>query len=184
LTDALLVVDVVNTFHHDDGEALLASFRARLPAMVAVLRSAREDGRPPIVYINDAFGDWRGDRPSFVRRAIDDGLGGDAVAALAPHAEERFLFKPRYSAFDRTPLALVLEEGAVEHVILVGAATEGCVVQSAIHARELGLKATIVAAACATADPELEEIALDYAVRVGGVHVVSSLDQAWLGARA
>lgn len=60
MTDALLVVDVVNTFHHDDGEALLTSFRARLAAMVAVLRNARNDGRPPIVYINDAVGDWRG----------------------------------------------------------------------------------------------------------------------------
>jgi hypothetical protein len=37
LTETLLVVDVVDTFHHDDGEALLTSFKSRLPAMVALL---------------------------------------------------------------------------------------------------------------------------------------------------
>jgi nicotinamidase-related amidase len=177
LNDTVLVVDVVNTFRYDDGERLLASFRTRLPAMSEVLRSCRGD-ELPMVYVNDAFGDWRGDRPGFVQQAIDEGLGGDVLAALAPRPEERFLFKPRYSAFDRTPLALVPEEDGIDHVILVGASTEGCVVQSAIHARELGLKATIVATACATADPELEAVALDYAARVGGVRVVSNLEQA------
>jgi hypothetical protein len=39
--------------------------------------------------------------------------------------------------------------------------------QSAIDARELGLKATILGPACATADDELERIALAYAAEVG-----------------
>jgi nicotinamidase-related amidase len=184
LNDALLVLDVVNTFDHDDGDALLASFRSRLPAMAEALRRARDDETLPVFYANDAFGDWRGDRPSFVRRAIDEGRGGEVVAALAPLDEERFLFKPRYSAFDETPLALLLEEASVERVVLVGAATEACVVQTAIDARELGLKATIIATACATVDPELERVALDYAARVGGVQVVSSLDEARSATRA
>ncbi|HEY7692865.1 MAG TPA: isochorismatase family cysteine hydrolase [Gaiellaceae bacterium] len=157
---------------------MLASFRSRLPAMVETLEQARRDDELPIVYANDALGDWRGDRPSFVRSAIDRGLGGDVVTALEPRPEERFLFKPRYSAFDRTPLALILEESEVERVVLLGAATESCVVQTAIDARELGLQATIVGPACATADPEVEQVALAYAARVGGVHVVSSLDDA------
>jgi nicotinamidase-related amidase len=177
VNDALLVVDVVNRFDHDDGEALLASFRSRLPAIAESLQIARDEGVPAI-YVNDSFGDWRGDRPSFVRDAIDDGSGGDVVTALAPRAEDRFLFKPRYSAFDHTPLALILEEDRLDRVILVGAATEGCVVQTAIDARELGLKATIVDRACATADRELERVALDYARRVGGVYVVASLAEA------
>ena len=82
------------------------------------------------------------------------------------------------SAFDHTPLTLILEEDRIDRVILVGAATEGCVVQTAIDARELGLKATIVDRACATADRELEQVAVDYARRVGGVYVVASLAEA------
>ncbi len=178
MNDVLLVVDVVNTFDHEDGETLLASFRARLPAMVDTLKEAREDELLPIVYANDAFGDWRGDRLGFVQRAIDTGAGADVVAALRPNRHEAFLFKPRYSAFDRTPLGPMLEELAIERVILIGAATEGCVVQTAIDAREINLKATIVSSSCATASSALEQVALAYAAEVGGVRLASTLGDA------
>jgi nicotinamidase-related amidase len=56
--------------------------------------------------------------------------------------------KPRYSAFDHTPLALLLEELDRERVVLVGLTTEGCIAQSAIDARELGYKVSVVPAAC------------------------------------
>jgi nicotinamidase-related amidase len=59
----------------------------------------------------------------------------------------------------------------VDRVILVGAATEGCVVQTAIDARERGLKVSIVVNACATTDHELELTALRYASLVGGAHL-------------
>jgi nicotinamidase-related amidase len=178
LNDVLLVVDVVNTFDHEDGTALLASFRARLPAMVDTLEQARKDELLPVVYVNDAFGDWRGERLSFVQRAIDSGAGGDVVAALGPAPTEAFLFKPRYSAFDQTPLGPLLEDLAIERVILIGAATEGCVVQTAIDGRELRLKVTIVKTACATADGALEKVALAYAAEVGGVRLASTLGEA------
>jgi nicotinamidase-related amidase len=44
-------------------------------------------------------------------------------------------------------------------------------VQTALDAREHGLKATILADACATTDPELEATALRYAQDVGGIRV-------------
>lgn len=46
-------------------------------------------------------------------------------------------------------------------------------VQTAIDARERRFKVTIVADACATTDPHLEEIALRYAAEVGGARVTS-----------
>ena len=75
------------------------------------------------------------------------------------------LLKHRYSGFDHTALELLLGDLHVERLVLAGAATEGCVVQTAIDARERGFKVTIVADACATTDPHLEEIALRYAPR-------------------
>jgi nicotinamidase-related amidase len=56
----------------------------------------------PVIYVNDAQDDWRGDAPRFVRRAIAVGKGSDVVEALAPRVDEHFVFKPRYSAFDHT----------------------------------------------------------------------------------
>jgi nicotinamidase-related amidase len=177
VNDVLLVIDVVNSFRHEDGDRLLASFRSRLAGFSEALAQAR-GGDVPVIYVNDADGDWTGDAPGLVRRAVEAGKGPDVVEALAPLAHERFLFKPRYSAFDHTPLALVLEDEQVDRVLLAGAATEGCVVQSAIDAREQGFKATILRRACATADESLERVALAYASEVGGVYVAESLEEA------
>jgi nicotinamidase-related amidase len=176
--DALLVIDVVNSFRHEDGGSLLASFRSRLAGMTDALAAARAEDLP-VIYVNDAHNDWRGDAPRFVKQAIDAGRGGDVVESLAPRVDERFVFKPRYSAFDHTPLELILQADRVERVLLTGAATEGCIVQTAIDARELGHKATILAPACATADEDLERIALAYAAEVGGIRIAARLDDAF-----
>ena len=50
-------------------------------------------------------------------------------------------------------------------------ATEMCVTQTAIAARELGYKATVLAGACACVDDRLEQIALAYLADVVGVHI-------------
>jgi nicotinamidase-related amidase len=81
------------------------------------------------------------------------------------------LLKHRYSAFDHTALELLLEARGAERVLIVGATTEGCVVQTALDARERGLKATILADACATTNEELEKTALRYARDVGGIRI-------------
>jgi nicotinamidase/pyrazinamidase len=106
-----------------------------------------------------------------VRRAVEDGLGGELVAAVAPREGDRFLVKPRYSAFDHTPLDIILRELEVERILLAGTATEGCVVQTAIDAREKGFKVTVLAEACATNDPRLERVALEYLEEVVGARV-------------
>jgi nicotinamidase-related amidase len=165
--DALLLVDLVNDFEHEEGERLLESFRARHSAMVRVVGRARAD-KTPIVYANDNFGVWDGDAPRLMRQALA-GRGGELVAAIAPQDGDRFVVKPRYSGFDHTPLVLILRELEVERLLLAGASTEGCVAQTAIDARELGFKVSLLADACATVDERIEQVALDYLEAVGGV---------------
>jgi nicotinamidase-related amidase len=172
VNDALVVVDVVNEFAHEDGDKLLASFRARVGCLEASIESARASG-VPVVYANDHFGYWDGDAPGLVRRALR-GRGGDVIGAIVPRSGDSFVFKGRYSAFDHTLLEVLLEELGAERLLLVGAATEACVVQTGIDARELGYKVTIISGACATIDEELEDLALRYATEVAGMVVVPS----------
>lgn len=169
MRDALVVIDLLQRFDHEDGDALLASLRGRLSGLVDALDRARADGTP-VVYVNDLDGRWDSNAPALVRDALD-GPGGDALAEVAPHEGDRILLKPRYSIFDHTPLVVLLRELEVERLLLAGAATEMCVVQSAIDARELGFKVSILAGACATTDPELERLAFEYAERVVGARV-------------
>jgi nicotinamidase-related amidase len=169
LKDALLLVDLVNDFEHEDGERLLESFRGRHAALVRALGRARA-GEVPVLYANDNFGVWDGDAPRLVRQALA-GRGGELVAAIAPQDGDRFVVKPRYSAFDHTPLDLILRALEVERLLLAGASTEGCVTQTAIDARERGFKVSVLADACATVDERLERISLDYLETVVGVRV-------------
>jgi hypothetical protein len=134
MTDALLLVDVINDFRHEDGAKLLASFRERHDALVRALDEAREHA-VPVVYANDNFGVWDGDARRLVEEA-KQGEAGTLVARIAPEEGDRFVVKPRYSAFDHTPLVLILRELEVERILLAGAATEMCVVQTAIDAKE------------------------------------------------
>jgi nicotinamidase-related amidase len=167
--DALLLVDVINAFDHEDGERLLASFRTRHDALVRALERARRDG-VPVVYANDNVGVWDGDAPGLVRRAVE-GPGGDLVAAIAPREGDLFVIKPRYSAFDHTPLELLLREREVERLLLAGTATEMCVAQTAIAARERGFKVSVLVDACASVDERMEEISLDYLENVVGARL-------------
>src|SRR5919108_6446634 len=170
MRDALLLVDVISDFAHEDGEALLASFRERHAALVSVLERARKHD-VPVVYANDNRGAWDGDVNRLVRQAIE-GRGGDLVAQVAPREGDRFVVKPRYSAFDHTPLELILRDLEIERILLAGTATEGCVVQTAIDGRELGFKISVLADACASSDERLEQIALVYLEEVVGARLV------------
>jgi nicotinamidase-related amidase len=168
LSDALLL-DVINDFRHEDGERLLASFRERLDGLTAAISQAR-DAETPIVYANDNRGQWDGDRDRLVREALE-GPGGDLVDAIAPREGDRFVVKPRYSGFDHTPLELILHDLEVDRILLAGAATEGCVVQTAVDGRELGFKITVLADACASPDERLENVALTYLQDVVGARI-------------
>jgi nicotinamidase-related amidase len=169
MKDALLLVDVIQDFEHEAGDALLESFRTRHAGLRRALAEARANGLP-VIYANDNRGIWDGDAGGLIRGAIA-GRGGDLVAAVAPEPGDRFVVKPRYSAFDHTPLVLILRELKIERILLAGAATEMCVVQTAIDAKEEGLKVTILADACVTTDERMERLAFEYAEKIVGAVV-------------
>lgn len=173
VTDALLLVDLVNRFDHEDAERLLASYRQATPQIVEAREHAARAGAA-VIYVNDAPDRWTSDAPGLVRAAIEEGHGRNEVARVAPAAGDRFLFKPRYSGFDHTPLVLILRELGVDRIVLAGAATERCVVQTAIDGRELGFKVTILKDACAHVDEEIARIALTYAAQVVGAEVIQT----------
>jgi nicotinamidase-related amidase len=174
--DVLVIVDLFQDFGHEDGESLLTSLAARHNAFATVLDAVRR-ADVPVVFVNDHPGVWDSDARRVIAEALA-GPGGDLLRSFVPQANERIVLKPRYSAFDHTPLDVLLEQLECERLVLMGLTTEGCVAQSAIDARELGYKVSIVPAACATTDPQLEQVALQYLYQVVGVHQLgeNSLD--------
>jgi nicotinamidase-related amidase len=168
--DALVLVDVLADFGHGDGDALFASFRDALGSLETAIASARSAGIP-VVYANDDFGTWAGDRARVLaesrRRCPEPAL----IDRVAPEPDDAFLCKPRYSAFDHTPLELLLREREVRRLLLAGTATEMCVAQTAIDGRELGFQITVLPDACASVDPTNAEVALRYLEHVVGARI-------------
>ena len=170
MAKALLLVDVIKDFRHEDGGRLLASFRERHPALRRALEDARARGTP-VVYANDDAGAWTSDAPELLRRAIETGEAGDLVSEVAPREGDAVVLKPRYSAFDATPLETLLRERGVDEVVVAGTATEMCVFQTVADALRLGFQVAVQADACATVDEENERLALLYLERVLAVPV-------------
>ena len=171
MPNALLLVDVIKDFRHEDGDRLLASYRERHGALVDAIAQARASGRP-VVYANDNGGAWESDAPGLVRSAVEEGKAGELVAAVAPQPGDPFVLKPRYSAFDATPLESILrEELDADELLVAGSATELCVFQTVTDALRLGFGVTVRADACASVDEADERLALDYLERVLGVEI-------------
>jgi nicotinamidase-related amidase len=169
-SDALVLVDVLADFGHDDGDALFEAFARVVPALRETLAAARAEG-VPVVYANDDFGTWSGDRDAVLAEACTRALRPDLLTAVAPQHGDAFLTKPRYSAFDHTALDLLLREHKVRRVLLAGTATEMCVAQTAIDAREAGFQVTVLVTACASVDDRNAGLALEYLERVTGVRL-------------
>jgi len=169
---ALLLVDVVKDFLHEDGDRLLDSYRERHGALVAAVDAARGAGEA-VVYANDNEGPWESDAPALVRQAVEKGRGRELVAAIAPQDGDTFVVKTGYSAFDETPLASLLRDAlGVDELAVAGTATEMCVFQTVQDALRLGFSVSVLADACATVEPEHERLALEFLERVQGVPIV------------
>ena len=169
-SDALLLVDVLADFGHPDGEALLASYRSALPNLLTAITDARSRGIP-VVYANDDFGTWCGDRTAVVEEAKRRCPQPQLLDPVAPAERDLFVTKPRYSAFDHTPLDLLLESCGVDRVLLAGTATEMCVAQTAIAAREHGYLVSVLVDACSSVSEEDARLALGYLDRIVGARL-------------
>lgn len=132
MNSAVVVVDMLNHYDHEDGDRLVSSVREALPAMRELLARAREQG-VPIVYVNDNYGDWSACRTELVERALR-GRAPDLVEPIAPPPDVGFVVKARHSIFYQTQLAYLLRQQEIERIVLVGQVTEQCILYSALDA--------------------------------------------------
>ncbi|RSS84172.1 cysteine hydrolase family protein [Streptomyces sp. WAC06614] len=155
---ALIVIDMLNTYDHEDAEVLVRSVREALPGVEALLGRARKAGAP-VVYVNDNFGRWRSHHGEILEAALA-GRYADLVEPIAPDEESLFVVKARHSAFFETPLAYLLGQLEARRVVLCGQVTEQCVLYSALDAHIRHLDVVVALDAVAHIDPGLAEAAL------------------------
>ncbi|MFB7861602.1 isochorismatase family cysteine hydrolase [Streptomyces sp. NPDC056069] len=155
---ALIVIDMLNTYAHEDAEALVPSVREALPAITTLLENARASASP-VVYVNDNFGEWRSHHGEILRAALA-GRHADLVEPVAPDDESLFVVKARHSIFFETPLAYLLNQLGTERLVLCGQVTEQCVLYSALDAHIRHFDVVVAQDAVAHIDAELAAAAL------------------------
>ncbi|MGW5210545.1 MULTISPECIES: cysteine hydrolase family protein [unclassified Streptomyces] len=169
---ALVVVDMINTYEHEDAELLVPSARRVVPVLAELIGRAREAG-VPVVYANDNFGLWRSHQGELVDTALA-GPHADLIEPIMPDDESLFVVKARHSVFYETPLSYLLWRLGVGHVVLSGQVTEQCILYSALDAHIRHLEVTVPRDAVACIHPHLESAALEMMERNMGARVATA----------
>ncbi len=170
---ALLLIDVVNGFDFEGSERLASDAMAAAPNILALRERAHAAGIP-VTYANDNFGRWRSAFRAIVAACSDPSQPGSKVSQLlTPSERDYFVLKPRHSGFYGTALELLLEQLAVEKLILVGFATNICVLFTASDAHMRGYEVIVPSDCTASNTPELTQQALDHMRVVSSARVVA-----------
>ena len=136
---ALIVVDMLNPYEHEDAEPLTESVEAVLEPMTALIaRACDEDVE--LVYVNDNYSNWNSSQEDLAARALE-GRRPDLIEPLLPPEGASFVVKARHTIFYGTPLEYLLSQKEIDHIVLVGQVTEQCILYSALDAyvRELNV---------------------------------------------
>jgi nicotinamidase-related amidase len=162
MNQALLVMDLQNGIVArlaDQAEELLDTLErvittARGRAMpVIFVRVAFRAGAPEVSARNQSFSALKGTLP------MDETSEATQIhPRLAPREGDVLVTKRRVSAFAGSDLDVVLRSLEVDHLVLTGIATSGVVLSTTRQAADLDYRLTILADACADADPEVHRV--------------------------
>ena len=155
---ALVVIDMINTYDHEDAERLRESAKRVVPVIADLVDRARQ-ADAPIIYVNDNFGQWRSDQDALVESALG-GEHASLVEPIVPDEDSMFVVKARHSIFYETPLEYLLRQEAIDDIVLTGQATEQCILYSALDAHIRHIPVVVPRDAVAHIDEDLAEAAL------------------------
>jgi nicotinamidase-related amidase len=162
---AVVLIDVINTFDFPGSASLIRAAARAAPVIERLLARARKRG-VPVVYVNDNFGRWTSDFEATLEEAVRAERPGRRVCdRLRPVKGDYFVLKPQHSGFYATPLDLLLGHLGVHTLVLVGFATNICVLFTAHDAHMRGYHLVVPRDACAANSTRLTRAALEH-VRV------------------
>jgi nicotinamidase-related amidase len=157
---ALLMVDVVNAFDFPDSGGLVQAAARAAPRILA-LRERAHLADVPVIYANDNFGQWRSDfRMTISACSATNKPGHGVTRMLVPSERDYFVLKPRHSAFYGTALEVLLGRLQVRTLVMVGFATNICVLYTASDAHMRGYDVIVPSDCTASNTPQLTEQAL------------------------
>jgi nicotinamidase-related amidase len=156
---ALMVIDMLNGYDHEDADRLAGNVEPIVPKIRELRGRAAESDDALVLCVNDNWGGWHADRDELVRSTLQ-GKRPDLVGPIVPANEDLFVIKGRHSVFFQTPVDYILDQYAVERVVMVGQVTEQCILYSALDAHLRHLPTVVVTDAVAAIHDDLADAAL------------------------
>ena len=158
MASALIVIDMLNPYEHQDAELLMESVEQALPSMCELIEHAPEADLMT-VYVNDNHGDWTAGRGKLTRRALA-GAAPWLIEPIAPAEDVPFIVKARHSVFYQTQLEYLLRSEGIDRLILSGQVTEQCILYSALDAYVRHFEVVVPRTAVAHIHDDLADAAL------------------------
>jgi nicotinamidase-related amidase len=172
---ALVVVDMLNAYDHEDADTLMESVRDVLPAIADLVERAQGHDDVELVYVNDVYGQWNAGRAELVERVLAS-PARDLVEPIVPPEDAIFIVKARHSIFYETAVEYMLRQQGAEKVVLAGQVTEQCILYSALDAYIRHIEVEVPRDAVAHIHEDLADAALRMMEVNMGADVVSASD--------
>jgi biuret amidohydrolase len=187
---ALLVIDMQRDFLEPGGFGeTLGNDVARLQVVVPPLRALLEVARSRGLLVVHTREGHRPDLSDAPRAKVERGApslrigapgpmgrilvrgepGHDIIPALYPIAGEPVVDKPGKGAFYATDLGSILQNRAIETLIVCGVTTEVCVHTTVREANDRGYRCLVPADCCGSYFPEFHEMGLRMIKAQGGI---------------
>jgi nicotinamidase-related amidase len=158
MSTALIVIDMLNRYEHEDGDLLMVSVRQALPSIAGLIESARSHDTLT-VYVNDNHGDFAAGPRELAEWALN-GADPSLVEPILPPPGTPFVVKARHSTFYQTQLEYLLRQEGIERLVLAGQVTEQCILYSALDAYVRHFDVAIARDAIAHIHEDLADAAL------------------------
>jgi nicotinamidase-related amidase len=168
---ALIVIDMLNHYEHEDAELLMESVREKLHTLGELIGHARESDLLTI-YVNDNHGDWSAARAELGERALR-GAAPELVEPILPDPELPFVVKARHSIFYETQLEYLLRQEEIDRILLTGQVTEQCILYSALDAYVRHFDVSVMVDAVAHIHADLADAALRMMERNMRAHLIA-----------
>jgi nicotinamidase-related amidase len=127
---ALLIIDIINDFDFDAGEALAENTKKIIEPIVKLKKTFNQKDMP-VIYINDHYYLWQADFEKIKDHCRNE-KSEEIINTISPEKDrDYFLIKPKHSAFYGTALHTLLQQLKVDTLILTGIAGNICVLFTA-----------------------------------------------------
>jgi len=169
MNGALLLIDVMKDFYHEEGQFYYEESRQTLSLILKALQVFRKYKQTVVHVFEKHTSVHDSEFEKLPVHALYKDVNDVRLPEIEIEKDEIVLLKRRYSAFFHTDLDLTLRERDVKSVFLVGCKTNVCIRATAQDAFELGYRVYVISDAVSSNRKHLHKASLEDIQRYMGI---------------